>query len=662
MQPQATEDKRFHLFFNATIWTGQERNDGSVAMAEAMLVRRGAVVAVGSLPDVKAAQAAVDAAKSGKGEEGREEGMEVVEHDLGGRFVIPGFVDAHVHVIGGGLTLGSVAPHVDLRGASSREEFVRRVAAVAATLGPEEWVLGGAWDEGDWGGGLPDTSWLDEATGGRPAFLTRHDLHLGLASSAALTLAGVGPDTADPQGGIIDRAPGSRTPTGLLRESATLLLAPALPRPSAPLRRSALAAASALALSRGVTTLVDMGRSLHGDSTGASWADLEEVYLPAADARELEVRVVAHVPLTSWRRAATWRAVYGTAHPSGRLFFGRLKAFSDGSLGSHTALMWGEYADAPGEHGTRALGRGELGELAAAAVRAGMQVAIHAIGDRAVDEVLEAYVAALQGAAAQAEGSGGAGEAERRVRELGAQLRLRIEHAQHLSGTANVSAALAAAGVTPVPNPLHLLTDIPMLLPRLGPERAGRAFALASLARAGLRPALASDWPIVDLQPITGVYASVWRHAPPRAVSCAMNRALPPALRFDPVGSHGVVGPGGDLAEICRTADLTRDGEGEEEEEGCAGEADVLAWEGWPARVTAEEALGATQALLGHTAWGARAAGLEGWVGALAPGLRADFVELSGPQLLEAGALRRCLPRVVRTWVDGRLAWELPAG
>ncbi|GFR47337.1 hypothetical protein Agub_g9030, partial [Astrephomene gubernaculifera] len=119
-----------------------------------------------------------------------------------------------------------------------------------------------------------------------------------------------------------------------------------------------------------------------------------------------------------------------------------------------------------------------------------------------------------------------------RRRQLGQRLRLRIEHVQHLSGLSNVSSLLARSCLIPVPNPLHLLTDHPALLtPRLGPTRAARAFPLASLAAAGLRPALASDWPVVSLQPLTSLYAAVLRHAPPPAVECAMNRGLPAGAR-----------------------------------------------------------------------------------------------------------------------------------
>ncbi|PNH12482.1 putative amidohydrolase ytcJ, partial [Tetrabaena socialis] len=568
----------------------------------------------------------------------------LVEHDLGGRFVMPGFVDAHVHVIPGGLSLGQV----DLRGARSRAELQRRVGEVAAGLAAGEWVLGGQWDEGEWGGELPSAQWLDEVTGGRPAYLTRHDLHLALANSAALALAGLGPEAPDPEGGTIDRDVHGQ-PTGLLRESAMQRVAAFVPEPSAPARRAALAAATRLALSRG------------------------EVYMPAADAGDLAARVFT-------RRLAAWVAAHGRAHPGGRLFWGGLKEFADGSLGSRTALLWEPYSDAPQgggagaaeaagdplQCGQRAMGQQELRELVEAAVGAGLQVAIHAIGDRAVDEVVGAYQAALEAAAGAAEGPRPrAGATSPWV--LGDRLRLRIEHAQHVSGNSNVSAAMAASGLTPVPNPLHLLADRAMLPARLGPRRRPRAFPFRSLLAAGARPAMASDWPVVDMQPLVSIYAAVHRHAPPPRVVAAMNRALPPGQLLEVVGAghHGGTLAGGEGGR--------GEGSGAESgpEDGCAaaappqgvadaaGDGELYGAEGEPYGGEAER-MPLDAAMLGHTVWGARAAGLEGYVGSLAPGRRADFVELSGP-LEGAERLRRCLPVVLRTWVDGRVAYELRA-
>ena len=175
----------------------------------------------------------------------------------------------------------------------------------------------------------------------------------------------------------------------------------------------------------------------------------------------------------------------GRAHPGGRLWWGSMKEFADGSLGSRTALFHEPYADAPATAGTRTIELERLRQLVAAADGAGLQVAVHAIGDRAVDEVLGVY------AALRANHSGGGGGAPRRHR---------IEHAQHLSAP-HVAAGLAAAGVVVTPNPLHLLADEPVLEARLGPARsgAGRTYAFRTLLAAGVTMACGSDWPVVPL-------------------------------------------------------------------------------------------------------------------------------------------------------------------
>ncbi|GIL61849.1 hypothetical protein Vafri_16260, partial [Volvox africanus] len=704
-------DSRYHLFYNATIWTGEETQGHfeSGGFADAMLVRQGGIVAVGSLADVRRAlpedltwaspevassiEGADAISSTRKGADMRPGQDEVVEYDLGGRFVMPGFVDAHVHVIPAGLSLS----RVDLRGVASRAALQAQVAQAAARLGPSDWLLGGQWDEGDWGGEMPSAQWLDEVCGGRPAYLTRHDLHMALANTAAMELAGIGPNTTDPEGGIIDREGDTGRPTGLLRERAMSWVEAVIPPPTVAERRAALAAASRHALSRGVTSLTDMGRYLAGDESGP-WLDLEDVYLPAADSGDLSVRIFAMVPLRSWRRLSSWVAVQGRAHPGGRLFWGGLKEFADGSLGSRTALMWEPYSDsdsgggyggggygggggggggqeavAPGAageisspdpslYGQRGLALSELRDLTSAAVRAGLQVAIHAIGDRAVDEVAEVYGHALttaldmtgaedvlQSESSHHSGQGLSGDDARgedptrvseRMKRLGKALRLRIEHVQHLVDTAASAARLARSGLTPVPNPLHLLTDAAMLGPRLGSRRAARAFALASLCRAGLRPAMASDWPVVDLQPLTGVYAAVHRHLPPPDVADAMRRKLHVSRRFQLVGEgHRGDHPdgGGQKSDDSSQAGTCGSGvggdgvrcgydasEGESGRGVCGAVGFGLCDASWPQVVgTAEERLSLKQALLGHTAWAAVAAGLEEYVGRLTPGLRA---------------------------------------
>ncbi|KAG2447703.1 hypothetical protein HYH02_007163 [Chlamydomonas schloesseri] len=701
----ATKDARLHVFFNGSIWTADEQKPTASILA----VQHGIIRAVGSSLDQVLMQAVQDQAQTQEREQEQEgqqlqhgaaagttapaptpttaavaasgDGQEVVLHDLQGRFVMPGFVDAHTHIIPGGLAL----MRVQLRAVRSRADWEARVAAAAASLAPGEWVLGGLWDESEWGGQLPGREWLDQVCGGRPAYVTRHDSHLGVANSAALARAGITAATPDPDGGTIDRDPATGEPTGILRERAMQLVAAVIPEPSVATRRAALAAAAALALSRGVTSVVDMGRYPFSDE-GSSWRDLQEVYLPAAESGELPLRLVANVPLSSWDRLHAWVAhraaqqrpahqrgssVGGSSSSSsststsplqdasGRLFWGGLKEFVDGSLGSHTALLWQPYADDPAYFGTRMLPDTRLRQLLRQAVAAGFRVSLHAIGDRAVDEVAAACADALAAAAEpQAHVQGAAPVA------VVPGARFAIEHVQHISGP-NTSTALARVahggeGVTdllphhahllqPVLNPLHLLTDGDMLLPRLGQERAApdRSFPFGALLEAGLRPAMASDWPVVDLQPMTSIYAALHRAAPPAAAAADLNARLPPGQRMDVVGLE-------DAAAEHHHAHQVQEQEqtqGAQPQRAKSADGTVSKAEGHNIQFTAsvnvspgdhhhhqpqqqqqqqvpERRVSLDEALRGHTSWAAEAAGLQGQVGRLAVGLRADFIEL----------------------------------
>lgn len=345
----------------------------------------------------------------------------------------------------------------------------------------------------------------------------------------------------------------------------------------------------------------------------AAWDDLEHVYLPAADAGALPLRLYAFVPLPSWRRLAHRVRHLGRRHPRGRLLWGGLKEFADGSLGSRTALMWAPYADDPGCTGASAVDRAALREMAAGAAAAGLQVAVHAIGDRAVDEVLDAFEEVQQRLRRQEGAAGGsAGGAAG-----SAQPPLRIEHAQHISGPA-AAARMAQLGVAATPNPLHLLADAPLLERRLGSERAGPgcSYALRELLDAGVTAAFASDWPVAPLEPLAALWAAEQRQ--PLPAECGN-------------GSSGSTAGG------------------------CAGSAGGATWSGPPAAL-----LRRGEALLAHTAAGAAAAGLEAEVGRIAPGLRADFVVLDA--FPEGGAAAAAaLPRVLRTYVDGECAWGCDA-
>jgi predicted amidohydrolase YtcJ len=242
--------------------------------------------------------------------------------------VVPGFLDNHTHFIDGGFELASV----QLRDAATPAEYSRRIGKFAA-MHPREWVTGGTWDHELWGGELPMRDWIDSLTPDTPVFVSRLDGHMGLANTRALEMAGVTLDTPDPPGGTIVRDANDR-PTGILKDAAMELVNRAIPSPTEAQLDRALQTAAEHALARGVTLITDMG----------SWDGLD-TYRRAASRGTLPLRVYAVVPLATWPRLATF--VESKGRGDHRLFWGGVKAYVDGSLGSTTAWFYRPYDDAP---------------------------------------------------------------------------------------------------------------------------------------------------------------------------------------------------------------------------------------------------------------------------------------------------------------------------
>lgn len=440
------------IFTGGTIWTADE----PLPIEAAVAVHGDTILAVASESEIRGLAGA---------------STEVVE--LEGRFLMPGFIDTHTHFLEGGFRLASV----NLRAAGTPEEFARTLEEFARTVPPGTWILGGDWDHELWGGSLPDRSWIDQVTPEHPVFVTRLDWHMALANSLALDLAGIGPDTPDPAGGTIVRDADGRL-TGVLKDEAMPLVYAVVPEPSEASRDSALAAAMRHAAELGVTSVHDMG----------DWAGLA-TYRRAHQRGDLTLRVRAYVPLSTADRLAEYVAAEkGTGDDW--LSWGGLKGFVDGSLGSSTALFFDPYVDAPETRGLTVTPLAELGEAVRRAERAGLQVAIHAIGDRANAELLDIYAALAE-------------SAPRRDR------RFRIEHAQHLRP--EDFDRFAELGVIPAMQPYHAIDDGRWAERKIGRERAASTYAFKSLVDAGARPAFGSDWTVGPLDPLLGVYAAVTR-------------------------------------------------------------------------------------------------------------------------------------------------------
>ena len=436
------------------IWSGPGAPVSGAEAPTALAIADGRILAVGS-----------DAAIEGYA------GAGTVRVDLRGRRVVPGLIDAHTHFIEGGFELAGV----QLRDADTPREFARRIGAFAAAH-PDGWVTGGTWDHELWGGQLPHRDWIDSLTPTTPVFVSRLDGHMGLANSRALELAGITRDTPDPSGGTIVRDADGR-PTGVLKDEAMSLVGSVMPDRSEEQLDRALRAAVQHAVERGVTMITDMG----------SWAGLE-TYRRARARDELPIRVYAVVPISTRERLVDFVEREGKG--DARLLWGGVKGFVDGSLGSTTAWFYDPYEDDPSTSGLMVTDTVELREAIIESDAAGLQVIVHAIGDRANDWLLDAYAAARERN----------GERDRRQR---------IEHAQHLTRAA--IGRIAQEHVIPSMQPYHAIDDGRWAGKRIGPTRLETTYAFRDLEDAGATLAFGSDWTVAPIDPLLGIYAAATR-------------------------------------------------------------------------------------------------------------------------------------------------------
>src|SRR5689334_5624147 len=443
------------IIINAVVHT----MDASQATAEAVAIFRNRIVAVGSTNDIK-----------------KLAGPATRIIDAKNRLLLPGFNDAHTHFLSGGFQLSSV----DLRDANSPEEFASRIKAFTAKLPKGRWITGGDWDHERWPDAkLPTKELIDSFTAETPVFVNRLDGHMALANTLALKLAGVTRDTQDPPGGVIVRDK-SGEPTGVLKDAAQNFVWKVVSPSTFEEKLAAAKAATDYAARLGVTSVQDMSA---GTDVG--------VYQTLLDRGELKTRIYAVSPLPSWERVAQTgvRAHFG----SEMLRVGGLKGFADGSLGSTTALFYEPYRDEPATSGIAAdemYPEGVMLKRVGEADRAGLQVMIHAIGDRANDLILSIY--------------------EQVAHENGKRdRRFRIEHAQHLR--AQDIPRFARDGVIASMQPYHAIDDGRWAEKRIGKERIKTTYAFRSLLDSGATLAFGTDWTVAPLNPLLTIYAAVTR-------------------------------------------------------------------------------------------------------------------------------------------------------
>ena len=448
------------IYYNGVVWTA----DQEIPSATAMVLNEGVFLFVGE--DKEALSMATDR-------------TEII--DLKGNFVTPGFIDNHVHFISGGLQLS----RVNLNDVLSKKEFQARIIEFDRVLPKSSWILGGNWDHELWGGIYPDKSWIDEVVSDRPVFLDRLDGHMALANTKAMNLAGINSSTLDPPGGVIIRDQNS-DPTGVLKDLAMDLVQTIIPEESSEEMDRALDRAMDYALSLGITQVHDMG----------SWTDLE-TYRRNHSKENLKIRIKIYPWYTNWKNIIKYVQDYGPGDDW--LRWNGIKGMMDGSLGSRTAWMHKPYL-----HGHNHNDKEKLPTLGVITIKdttdfkyllrqtdnAGIQHAVHAIGDRANDWIINQFKDI-------------ANEHGSRDR------RSRIEHSQHLSE--NAIREFASQNIIPSMQPYHLFDDGSWAHKRIGYDLLSRTYIFNTLIKSGANLTFGSDWTVAPLNPATGIFAAVTR-------------------------------------------------------------------------------------------------------------------------------------------------------
>lgn len=389
-----------------------------------------------------------------------------------GGLLTPGFIDAHVHFLVGGANLRSV----QLRDAVTPGEFIQRIAAFAGEQPDGTWITGGDWNHELWGGALPARQWIDSVTGDHPVFLNRLDGHMALANTRALEMAGLLQGRIPPVDGgevVLDN---DGQPTGIFKDNAMALVEQFIST-SSEQEDMALDTACQYVLSNGVTTVNHMG----------TWADFEVFQRNKAQGH-LPVRIYAVTPLAGWETLRDRIAKEGRGDD--QLWIGGLKGFVDGSLGSHTAAFFEPFTDKPDDIGLLVNTEENLRNWITNGDAAGLQIIVHAIGDRANALLLNIYDGL----------DGFNGTRDRRVR---------IEHAQHLNDT--LIRKIARTGTIASMQPYHAIDDGCWADKVIGANRSSYTYAFRSLLDAGARLAFGSDWFVAPPDVLAGIYAAATR-------------------------------------------------------------------------------------------------------------------------------------------------------
>jgi predicted amidohydrolase YtcJ len=441
-------------YINGKVYTVNEFQP----IAQAVVVENNKIVFVGSDEEAKKL---IDAS------------AEVI--DLNGKLMLPGFIDNHVHFITGGFYLLGI----DLRPANSTSEF-KQILKEYSNKFPGKWITGGYWDHEKWEvNDLPTKEMIDEVVSDQPVFVDRLDGHMGVANSYALKLAGITKDTESPDGGLIVKDPKTGEPTGVLKDNAMYLISKHIPEPNAEENYEALLAALEEAKKLGITSVQDI---TYGDALNA--------FQRAKDEGKLTCRIFTRWPISDYKDHVekNIRAGYG----DDLIRMGSLKAFADGSLGSSTAWFFDRYDQDTMTTGLAMdiITDGSMEKWCMDADRHGLQLSVHAIGDKANSYMLDLY--------------------EKISKENPEwDRRFRIEHAQHVRF--EDIPRFAEIGVIASVQPYHCIDDGVWAEKRIGPDRIKYTYPFKSFLDSGVKVCFGTDWYVAPLNPLLGLYAAVTR-------------------------------------------------------------------------------------------------------------------------------------------------------
>jgi predicted amidohydrolase YtcJ len=441
-------------YINGKVYTVNEFHP----IAQAVVVENNKIVFVGSDEEAKKL---IDAS------------AEVI--DLNGKLMLPGFIDNHVHFITGGFYLLGI----DLRPANSTSEF-KQILKEYSNKFPGKWITGGYWDHEKWEvNDLPTKEMIDEVVSNQPVFVDRLDGHMGVANSYALKLAGITKDTESPDGGLIVKDPKTGEPTGVLKDNAMYLISKHIPEPNAEENYEALLAALEEAKKLGITSVQDI---TYGDALNA--------FQRAKDEGKLTCRIFTRWPISDYKDHVEKNIKAGYGDDLIRM--GSLKAFADGSLGSSTAWFFDRYDQDTMTTGLAMdiITDGSMEKWCMDADRHGLQLSVHAIGDKANSYMLDLY--------------------EKISKENPEwDRRFRIEHAQHVRF--EDIPRFAEIGVIASVQPYHCIDDGVWAEKRIGPDRIKYTYPFKSFLDSGVKVCFGTDWYVAPLNPLQGLYAAVTR-------------------------------------------------------------------------------------------------------------------------------------------------------